>query len=86
MLSIDLPPRLEKQFWRVIQDSYRGDLQTALTAFLWLHEKYGWKEQLARDVDAVRTELKQQGGIRQTKIDEAIRQYRQTGPSRVARV
>ena len=44
MLSLELSPVLEKQFRKVIQESYQGDLQAAISAFLQLHEKYGWKE------------------------------------------
>lgn len=78
MLSIEIPLTLEKQFWHVVQDSYQGDIQMAMRTLLWLHEKYGRKEQLLRDVQAVRGEVKKQGGIKQKQIDETIRKYRQT--------
>ena len=46
MISIDLPTTLEKHFREIVQDSYGGNLQAAIAAFLKLHQKYGWKEQL----------------------------------------
>jgi hypothetical protein len=49
----------------------------AMTTLLWLHEKYGRKEQLLSDVQAVRAEVKKQGGIKQKQIDETIQQYRE---------
>jgi hypothetical protein len=76
MLSVQLPKRLEKHFWDVVQDSYKGDLQTAITAFLRLHEKYGWKEQLLRDVQSIRSEVRRKSGFKAKTIDEAIRKYR----------
>lgn len=77
MLSIDIPVTLEKQFWHVVQDSYQGDIQMAMRTLLRLHEKYGRKEQLLRDVQAVRAEVDKRGGIKQMQIDETIRKYRQ---------
>jgi hypothetical protein len=76
MLSIEIPVKLEKQFWHVVQDSYQGDIQKALMTFLYLHEKYGAKEQLLRDVQAVRSEVKKRGGITQKKIAETVHRYR----------
>lgn len=76
MLAIDLPPALEKHFQSVIQDSYQGDLQAAISAFLILHEKYGRKEQLRKDVAAVRSEVRRKGGITEKMIDDAIKRYR----------
>ncbi len=77
MLSLELSPVLEKQFRKVIQESYQGDLQAAISAFLQLHEKYGWKEQLRQDVNVIRTEVRQAGGISEQTIDDAIRRYRE---------
>lgn len=77
MLSLELSPVLEKQFRQVIQESYQGDLQAAISAFLQLHEKYGWKEQLRQDVNAIRTEVRRTGGISEQRIDDAIRRYRE---------
>lgn len=76
MVSIDLSPMLEKRLKRVVQDSFQGDLQAAISAFLVLHEKYGWKEQLRQDVEAIRTEVRRQGGIPERTIDNAIKRYR----------
>ena len=50
MITLDLPETLEKHFWHIVRDSYHGDLQAAVTAFLKLHEKYGWKEQFVKDI------------------------------------
>jgi len=76
MLSINLPPVLEKQFQSVVQESYHGDLQAAISAFLTLHEKYGQKEQFRKDVESIRAEVRQRGGITQKTIDDAIKRYR----------
>ena len=56
MLSISLPVKIEKRLMNVVQESYNGDMQVAITFFLKLHEKYGWKEQLLEDVRAIRAE------------------------------
>ncbi len=77
MVSFELSPVLEKQFSKVIQESYQGDLQAAISAFLQLHEKYGWKEQLYKDVTTVRAKVRQSGGISEQTIDDAIRRYRE---------
>jgi hypothetical protein len=37
----DLPPALEKRFRDVVQNHYKGDIQTALAGFLDLHDKHG---------------------------------------------
>jgi hypothetical protein len=48
MITLDLPEVFEKHFWDVVRDSYSGDLQIAMAAFLRLHDKYGWKEQFLK--------------------------------------
>ncbi|MCZ6675961.1 MAG: hypothetical protein O7E52_01800 [Candidatus Poribacteria bacterium] len=77
MISIDLPTALEKHFIDVVQESYDGNLQSAIAAFLKLHEKYGWKEQLLEDVKSVRSAVHRKGGIRAGEIENAIKKYRQ---------
>ena len=76
MLSIDLPADIEKHLRDVVQDSYNGNLQAAISSFLKLHEKYGWKEQLLEDVESIRSEVRRKGGIRLKEIDNAIKRYR----------
>jgi hypothetical protein len=76
MISIDLPSTLEKRFWKVVRDSYHGDLQAAIKAFLKLHEKYGWKEQFFEDVKSIRTEVRRRGGIKEATIEDAVQRYR----------
>ena len=58
MISIDLPRGLEKHFWEIVREDYNGDLQAAITAFLRLHEKFGWKQQLREDVESIRSEMR----------------------------
>jgi hypothetical protein len=77
MITLDLPEDLEKHFWHVVQDNYHGDLQAAVTAFLQLHEKYGWKEQFVRDVESIREEVRRKGGITENDIEDAVRKYRE---------
>jgi hypothetical protein len=76
MLSIELPTDVEHHLKEVVQKSYNGNLQVAITSFLRLHEKYGWKEQLREDVESIRSEVRQKGGISSKTIDEAITRYR----------
>ena len=76
MVSIELPTEVEEHLKAVIQKSYDGDLGLAMTAFLRLHEKYGWKEQLRTDVEAVRGEVNRGGGIPSAEIDDAVQRYR----------
>jgi hypothetical protein len=78
MISIELPKPLEKHLRNVIQESYHGDMQVAIKVFLQLHEKYGWKEQLLKDVKSVRSEVRRRGGIKQKSINDAIRRYRKS--------
>jgi hypothetical protein len=77
MITLDLPEDLEKHFWHVVRDNYRGDLQAAVAAFLRLHEKYGWKEQFVRDVESIREEVRRKGGITENDIEDAVRKYRE---------
>ena len=76
MITLQLPEALEKHFWEVVQESYSGNLQAAVIAFLRLHDKYGWKEQLRQDVQAVRREVRRRRGIKAKAIDTAIYKYR----------
>lgn len=78
MLSIDLPQKIEKQFKDVVRDSYQGNLKAAITSFLRMHKKYGWKEQLLEDVNSIRAEVKNRGGIKTKEIDRAIKKYRKS--------
>jgi hypothetical protein len=53
-------------------------LKIAILAFLHLHEKYGWKEQLRKDVQSIRSEVHRKGGIKAKTIDDAVKRYRKT--------
>ncbi|MDM8560885.1 hypothetical protein [Candidatus Parabeggiatoa sp. HSG14] len=74
MLSINLQTDIENHFINVVREKYNGNWQNAITSFLKLQEKYGWKEQLLEDVTLIRSEV--QGEISATAIDEAIKKYR----------
>ncbi len=76
MLTIKLPTEIEQHLKEVVQKNYNGNIQVAILSFLRLHEKYGWKEQLREDVEAIRSEVHQKGGISSRAIDEAITRYR----------
>jgi hypothetical protein len=78
MVTINLPATLEQQLWGVIQTDYNGDIQAAMAAFLSLHEKYGWKEQLRKDVASIHTEMRLRGGIKEKTIQDTIKRYRET--------
>lgn len=78
MIALSLPNALEKHFREVVRESYADDVQVAIAAFLQLHDKYGWKEQLRHDVQAVRRDVRRRGGLKAQAIDAAIRKYRQT--------
>ena len=77
MLSIDLPTSLEKRLQEVVQDNYNGNFQVAIVTFLKLHDKYGWKEQLRKDVESIRSEVRRKGGITSQTIKQTIHKYRQ---------
>jgi hypothetical protein len=64
--------------WNIVRDNYHGDLQAAMTAFLKLHEKYGWKEKFVKDVESVREEVRHTGGIKEKTIEDTIKRYRAT--------
>ena len=76
MLSLELPTDIEQHLKEVVQKSYHGNVQVAITSFLRLHEKYGWKEQFREDVEAIRAEVRRQGGVSSKTIDDAIIRYR----------
>lgn len=76
MIALNLPISLEKHFREIVRDSYADNLQVTIAAFLQLHNKYGWKEQLRQDVEAVRGEVRRRGGIKAKAIDTAIHKYR----------
>jgi len=76
MITLDLPETLEKHFWNIVRDSYNGDLQAAVTAFLKSYEKYGWKEQFVKDIKSVREEVRHAGGIKERVIEEGVKRYR----------
>ena len=78
MITLDLPETLEKHLWNIVRDSYNGDLQAAVTAFLKLHEKYGWKEQFVKDITSVREEVRRIGGIKEKAIEDTIKRHRET--------
>ena len=76
MLAINLRADIENNFRNVVQQNYNGNWQNAISSFLKLEEKYGWKEQLFDDVTMIRAEIRQKGGISSETIDEAIKKYR----------
>jgi len=76
MLSLNLQADIENRFINVVQENYNGNWQNAMTSFLKLQEKYGWKEQLLEDVTSIRAEVRRKGGIASAAIDEAIKKYR----------
>lgn len=76
MIAIDLPRPIEQKFLSIVREGYDGNLQEAIIAFLQLHEKYAWKEQLRADVASVRTEIEVGGGVQAKDIENAIRAYR----------
>jgi hypothetical protein len=76
MIALNLPSSLEKHFREVVRESYGDNVQVAIAAFLQLHDKYGWKEQLRHDVQAVREEIRRRGGIKAKAINAAIQKYR----------
>ena len=78
MITLDLPETLEQHFWHIVRDNYNGDLQAVVTAFLKLHEKYGWKEQFVKDIKSVREEVRNKGGIKVKTIEDTVRRYRET--------
>lgn len=76
MLTLELPTDLEEHFQEIVQNQYHGNIPRAVSSLLRLYDKYGWKEQLREDIDAIRDEVFRQGGISSETIDEAIVTYR----------
>lgn len=76
MISIELPAEVEKHFIDIVENSYDGSVQSAITSLLKLHDKYRWKEQLIEDVESIRSEVHRRGGISSKDIDQAIKKYR----------
>ena len=77
MLALELSEEVEQHFQEVVQTQYHGNVQEAVMSLLRLHDRYGWKEQFREDVEAIRTEVRQQGGVSDEVIDEAVATYRQ---------
>jgi hypothetical protein len=42
------------------------------------HFRSGWKEQLLKDVQSIRSEIRRKGGIKAKTIDDMVRRYRKT--------
>lgn len=78
MISIELSPDIEKQFSEIVYNNFGGDVQKTVVALIQLHKKYGWKEQLLRDVKSVRDEVLRKNSINKLSIDDAIKKYRKT--------
>lgn len=78
MISIELSPAVEKQFFEIVQKSYDGDLKRTFLTLLNLHNKYGWKEQLVKDVKSIRSEVRKQREIKVDQIENTIKKYRKT--------
>lgn len=78
MLSLELSTETEKQFREVVQKSYHGNIQIAVASLLKLHDKYGWKERLREDVEAIRSEVRRKGGIDSQTIGNAVAKYRKS--------
>ena len=78
MLSLELSNDVEQHFREVVQKSYQGNIQVAITSLLRLHDKYAWKEQFREDVETIRTEIRKKGGIDSQTIDNAVARYRKT--------
>ncbi len=76
MLSIEVPAEVEQHFRHLVQESFHGNKGAAFASLLELHEKYGWKERLRKDVEAVRAEVAQQGDVTSASIEQAIGTYR----------
>lgn len=76
MLAIDLPKEVEQHFYDVVNTRYHGNIQEAMMSLLQLHDRYGWKEQFRKDVEAIRTEVRQHGGVKEEAIEKAIAAYR----------
>ncbi len=76
MLALHLPKEVEQRFQDVVQTRYHGNVQDASVSLLRLHDRYGWKERLRQNVESIRAEVRQQGGISKESIDEAITNYR----------
>ncbi len=77
MLTFEVPAEVEQHFRHLVQESFHGNIEAAFASLLELHEKYGWKERLRKDVEAVRAEVAQQGDVTSTSIEQAISAYRQ---------
>ncbi len=78
MFSLELSKEVEQHFHEVVQKSYQGNIQIAIVSLLKLHDKYGLKEQLREDVEAVRAEVRKKGGINSQTIGNTIARYRKT--------
>jgi len=76
MLTINLSTEIEQHFIEAVQKNYNGNFQETIVSLLRLHDKHGWKEQFREDVEVIRTEVRQKGGINSQAIDDAINTYR----------
>ena len=56
---------------------YHSDGQAPETVFLLVAERQDWKEQLRRDVAAIRAEFQHRGGITENAIADAVGRYRE---------
>jgi hypothetical protein len=77
-MVLQLTPEVEQHFRDVVEDSFYGNTQIAVASMLSLHEKYGWKEQLRQDVEAIRVKFRHKGFINPEAIKRAITRHRES--------
>ncbi|MGA1824385.1 MAG: hypothetical protein ACMUIP_06940 [bacterium] len=78
MLTINTKIKVEKDFKKIIQNKYNGDVTKALIGFIEYErmKDLSWKEKFQFQLNQLRQKVNSIGGIGDQQIEAAIKNYR----------
>ncbi len=79
MLTINTNSQVEKDFNKIIQTNYNGDITKALLSFIEYErlKNLSWNKRFQYQLNQLRQSVKEIGGISDFQIDTAIKNYRE---------
>ena len=79
MLTINAKLQVEKDFQKIIQTKYNGDVAKALSSFIEYErmKDLSWKEKFQFQLNQLRQTVKKMGGISDQQIETAVENYRE---------
>jgi metal-responsive CopG/Arc/MetJ family transcriptional regulator len=82
MITVDIQPKLEKDFKEIVQKFYNGDesaaINEAIKTFIQQEKEKNmtWQQRFDRVVNRIRNQVEASGGITEEEIESAIRRVR----------